>query len=154
MAIVDKYIWIDIVPLDGLPKSKIKRLAIKYVSICLRLIYKLSVSNYNYKRSAIKNIIIKWMSRHIPRQKVYGLFLKLITKYSFYESETVVSANDLNTSFYIYPQNIFGNPVKIFFENGLYNAPENYKKFLEIQYGDYMKLPPDEERDHHGFYLN
>lgn len=40
----------------------------------------------------------------------------------------------------------FGNPKKIQFENEFFNAPSDYDQVLKTTYGDYMKLPPEEER--------
>jgi lipopolysaccharide cholinephosphotransferase len=41
---------------------------------------------------------------------------------------------------------VYGEPVKLKFENGLYNAPAQYIHYLERIYKDYMKLPPMEKR--------
>jgi lipopolysaccharide cholinephosphotransferase len=149
----DKYVWVDIFPLDGLPDSKIKVFFIKYVSIFIRFIYKLSISDSTFKRKKIKNIIIKIVSKNFPYKKTYSLLEKIMSKYSFYTSKKIVSATEQNKSFYIYPVDIFGTPVKILFEDSLFFAPENYKKYLEIQYGDYMKIPPESERCGHEFTL-
>lgn len=41
---------------------------------------------------------------------------------------------------------LYGTPIKIPFEDGMFNAPENYHEVLTAGYGDYMKLPPEEKR--------
>ena len=45
-----------------------------------------------------------------------------------------------------YPPEIIENLSTINFEDGTYSAVKDYDKMLTIQYGDYMKLPPEEQR--------
>ena len=50
------------------------------------------------------------------------------------------------------PISIFDSFVDVSFEGKKYKAPIGYKEWLTIFYGDYMKLPPVEERkSHHTF---
>ena len=47
---------------------------------------------------------------------------------------------------------IFQNVVYVPFENYSFPIPEQADEYLRIRYGDYMKLPPEEERiPHHNF---
>ncbi|MDR2193392.1 MAG: LicD family protein [Treponema sp.] len=150
---LDQYIWIDIFPLDGLPENKIKSFFIKNASIVLRQLYMLTASDNTFPRNRIKNIIIKFVKFHFPYKKLYQVFLKLITLYSYDNSCNVASITEMNTSFYVYPKNIFGNSATLTFEDGRFNVPEKTTTYLEMQYGDYMKLPPEEERHNHAFVL-
>lgn len=45
-----------------------------------------------------------------------------------------------------YPADMFDRLTKLPFENGQYNVTAKYDEFLTIRYGDYMQLPPEEER--------
>ena len=46
---------------------------------------------------------------------------------------------------------LYGKPVRIPFENGLFCAPEHYHEVLTAGYGDYMELPPEDQRyPYHG----
>jgi lipopolysaccharide cholinephosphotransferase len=38
---------------------------------------------------------------------------------------------------------------KIEFEGGLYTVPSNYDAYLREIYGDYLKIPPESERESH-----
>lgn len=52
----------------------------------------------------------------------------------------------------IMPKEIIEETVDIEFEGRIFKAPVGYKKYLEIEYGDYMTLPPEEQRvSHHNF---
>lgn len=44
---------------------------------------------------------------------------------------------------------IYGEPIQIEFCGKLFNAPKGYDKILKKVYGDYMKLPPVEQRVNH-----
>ena len=46
----------------------------------------------------------------------------------------------------IYPRHIFEDYTKINFEGRRFSVISGYKEYLEITYGDYMKLPSEEER--------
>jgi len=46
----------------------------------------------------------------------------------------------------MYPKSIFNGYSCVEFENRQYMAMKGYEEFLVLAYGDYMKLPPEEQR--------
>lgn len=53
----------------------------------------------------------------------------------------------------IYDRDIFNELREVKFEDGNFMAISNYDYFLSLRYGDYMKLPPEEDRHpYHGFH--
>ena len=46
----------------------------------------------------------------------------------------------------LYDKKDFGEGIELNFEDGCYICPKEYKKILEMYYGDFMTLPPEEER--------
>lgn len=46
-----------------------------------------------------------------------------------------------------YPVELFKAPVPCTFENEVFSAPCDYDKYLTINYGDYMCLPPEDQRE-------
>lgn len=51
----------------------------------------------------------------------------------------------------IIPKSVFeGEAKEVEFEGEMFKAPPQYKEYLKLLYGDYMKLPPLEERKGHG----
>lgn len=46
----------------------------------------------------------------------------------------------------------FSEVTKVSFEGGEYNAPMKWHEVLKTSYGDYMQLPPEEERHAHEYY--
>ena len=50
------------------------------------------------------------------------------------------------------PAEIFSEAVELEFEGEHFRAPKGYDTYLTIEYGDYMTLPPVEQRvTHHDF---
>lgn len=65
---------------------------------------------------------------------------------------------DYETSEYIWPygggrlnmkKEFYGTPIRLQFEDGLFMAPEHYHEVLTLGYGDYMKLPAEDQRKPH-----
>ena len=50
----------------------------------------------------------------------------------------------------MYPKEMFAKTKEVEFEHGLYSAPWKTEEYLTQTYGDYMKLPPENERHGHG----
>ena len=50
------------------------------------------------------------------------------------------------------PKEMFDEYVDVEFEGKRFKAVKDYDTLLRVRYGDYMQLPPEEERvPHHGF---
>lgn len=49
----------------------------------------------------------------------------------------------------IYPSSLFSNITNIRFEDQEFNTMKDYDKYLKLTYGDYMKLPPVDQRGGH-----
>lgn len=52
-----------------------------------------------------------------------------------------------------YPKELFGTPVRLQFEDGMFPAPSQYYRFLRRQFGDSWMIVPDEsnQEDHNTF---
>lgn len=152
----DKYLWVDVFPLDALPADTKVIEKIKKKSILLRRLYKLSISDASFSRSPVKNFVIKFFTKILNYKKLYNAFLKTISSPCFSSPEYFVSACEMNKTFYLYPADLFlvENFKKILFEDSYFNAPSDFDKYLTIQYGSYMELPPEAERvSDHNFIL-
>ena len=76
-------------------------------------------------------------------KKSYILFNNFKTKHIAFFSGRYGIKRETHKYSDIYPFS------KIEFEGKYYNAPGNYDVFLKIIYGDYMRIPPPEERHTH-----
>ena len=76
------------------------------------------------------------------------------------QAEKQFAKYDYDSSEYIWPygggrlnmkKEYYGNPIRLQFEDGFFWAPEHYHEALTLGYGDYMKLPPEDQRKpYHG----
>lgn len=149
-------ICLDIFVFDDVPDSNIrwKIYFLKMKLIQGMLFVFLIDLNKNYP-SPIKKIIT------IVGSKVMRLFgIKSSTLKRWYK-KTVESSNNKNysrvyeniaqTYFEPIPKSIIYPLKKVPFENIDINVPNDYDSFLTILYGDYMKLPPVDERNAHPY---
>ena len=51
--------------------------------------------------------------------------------------------------YWYFPESVLRKTVKHKFEDEEFNIPQEYDCFLKVAYGDYMKLPPENERVTH-----
>lgn len=149
-------VFIDIFPLDGYnPNRRIKN-AINKIQYKLYNIHIDKSYTTNIKRS-IKSRIINAFTDIIYGNKNIVQLLekkeKIATKYNYDESEYVCPFFDPVKAplSLVFPKNYFGNGVVKKFEGIDVVIPQNYDAFLKQHYGDYMKLPPEEERKPHHY---
>lgn len=140
-------IWLDVFPFDKVPTDKKARKKF-FFKAKLRLVY---TRGYPYEKGGK---FLKLLSKIllIPSRKTQlkirnKIEKQIIDKYkdlkSGYEYMSLAATENFKT---FYPPEIIENLASITFENASYSAVKDYDKMLTIQYGDYMKLPPEEQR--------
>lgn len=146
-------IWLDIFPLVNLGGKldiNLKRKLIKATNFIQ--IDDLLENNYEEFSKLLGKFGVKLLSlfHKIPikkRQSLHRLLLGIV-----YNSRKKKKFAELwgNVTSY-YPKSILdGEPQKVEFEGRMYDTFPNYIKFLEIKYGNYMQLPPENQRVGHG----
>ena len=151
----EKYLWIDIFPIDGLPKNdaecyklykrkkRYERL-MKYRKINNEYLLQHNGILKRYIRLMIKNIL-KLFSDEYFAKKIISLTKKypynqsdyvgcLVWGYGPQERMTKEDAEDY---------------IEVTFEGSKYLGFKNFDQYLSNLYGDYMKLPPEEKRVTH-----
>lgn len=87
---------------------------------------------------------------NINTSNILNKSLKFLNKYADENSECVFDiAANANEYPQIFKKSDFGKGIKVDFEDTQVNVPEKYDEILKSLYGDYMKLPPEEERYNH-----
>lgn len=138
---------IDIFPIDNVPEDpklqrKIGKQLYKYYHI-------LSGKVGEQSRSKIKSFLKHFLGNLYPCSRA-KLKHKLLSVCAPYESlnTNLVAVPDYSGNFekYIFPKKLFTELVEIPFCGEPFKAPKDSDTFLKIQYGDYMKLPPENER--------
>ena len=133
-------IWLDVFAFDKVPTDKKKRKKFLFKAK-LRLVY---TRGFAYEKgSKLLKLISKILL--IPPRKTQLKIRNRIERQIIdkYEYMSLASTENFKT---FYPPKVIENVSTITFENGTYSAVSDYDKMLKIQYGDYMKLPPEEQR--------
>lgn len=152
------YAWIDIFPLDGMPKNglhnKLRRFRLLYRRMMLQLSVFDEIITLNKKRPTYERMII-WIAMHTPIQrmlsydKMWYKLDKALKAYPLEKAEYYVNFMGMYKFKDMIPKTVYGKGAKYQFEDGYFNGPEDYDAFLKHLYGDYMKLPPVEARNKH-----
>lgn len=139
-------IWIDIFPVDKVPAKKLRQ----KLMICIAIIGMIYTRGYPVtNRGKIYEVITSLMLV-IPKRlqrKIKISCDKSIMKYKDQEGGFVLrglySPDALKL---VFPENILKTTESILFENREFKICSDYDRMLTIHYGDYMQLPPEEER--------
>ena len=132
-------VWVDIFPLDGVGNDleKAKREVEnnkRYVKQILLLEEGKKINN--------KGRLLYF----VGRKRLHHILKHNLKRPSFYESTYVADIATLYDDIVIYNSDSFKGKRACNFENMEFNIPSNSEYILGTIYGDYMKLPPEEER--------
>lgn len=141
-------VWVDIFPIDGMPK--------KQPSLFFRgkhWFYKKlqRVDLYHGNEKIWLKILLKILRKLFPNK--HNSHVKQVDAYAravSYEEADLVG--DMVEVLPI-PQSKedFQERVKMDFEDTWFYGPKNWKTYLKLAYGNFMELPPKEKRITHGF---
>ena len=115
-------------------------------------IHKKEVFKYIHKKSKLQRIRNGLANRNLWPKKTMGFNLlnkaliradKEFARYRYEECEYIwpYGGGKLNLK-----KELYGNPIRLQFEDGMFNAPSHPQEVLRAGYGDYMTLPPEEKR--------
>lgn len=145
-------VCMDIFPIIAIPDSRMSQ---KKQELNTK-IYKFLCNKYfliNSVDTSIKNKIKKSVYKIMPNRIISFLkkiTLKNITKYNQEDYQMCGEILSMPYKEAMIENNIFGEPIYVEFEKKLLPIPKEYDKYLSQCYGDYMKLPPDNQRTGHG----
>lgn len=114
--------------------------------------------NYNYGIHIDLFILSNTPNNSLKRQlfikKLFhitpNLFKKIFDKsVAKYENETSKNVCEAGYYYNKFPKEVWESTKKVKFESIKINVPKDYDTFLKTTYGDYMKLPPKEQRKNH-----
>lgn len=143
-------VYIDIFPLDGLPSNEKQRIAL--VKKTLRYhYYLLLTSRKNKSRKNMIKTALSYIAYYPMATLGYKRWIKkienLITQIGYEESQLVGNlAIDTYIKKQCFDRKWFEEAVDLQFEGRFFPAPKGYDLFLKKIYGNYMELPPKEQR--------
>lgn len=159
----EQCIFIDIFPFDYIAPTtkKAKKQQIKTLFLD-RLIYLcgsahpiIPYQGVKYYLAASVCMGVHYFTKifHLSPRIIYNAFVKEATKYNHVNSKIVTSFGDgASLQYCANIQDVF--PLKeVKFENMTIKIMNNVDKHLKKTYGDYMKLPPKDQRINHAPYI-
>lgn len=142
-------IYLDVFPLDKAPEDiELQKKQISKLEFIKEL--KLLKRAYRYKPDFKNTVIKKIVSAMIfwtDMDKINADFDRECRRYENSDSKLLCSmSSHYRYSKQCMPAEIYGTPQLVKFEDKEYYAPEKLDDYLTRIYGDYMKLPPEDER--------
>lgn len=152
-------IFIDIFPINGYPNKKFQVFLYKTIVNSLNFKGLPSMPGYDQihskKRNAKKRKILILLSKlfwfFITPSKANAMRDNFIRKHQYPKSDLCVSGVTFKR---VLPRELFTGKCNVFFENNVMPAPLQYKRYLTMHYGDYTKLPNEQERHGHHYVVS
>lgn len=155
--IMPGYIWIDVMTMDGMPRSAIGRkiqcekFSFWYTVIGFARSSRIGAANETGKKG-LKKIGIKLnktlgLGKAINIKKAFNGFVRTKSKYDFDSSEYVHGTSSFYTNKAVFKRAWFEGERTEEFEGEQFSVPADSEAILNSIYGDYMKLPKEEKRE-------
>ena len=148
--------FLDIFPLDGFPDKGFSEWKHEKHILFYRMLSKLSVVHEisDRDRGKFENALVKVakttkIDRFLNTEKINKKLHSVIRKYGFYDSPRGGNVLGTYRDREIVPIEVFGEPKKMEFEGMQLSVHSQPEKYLENIYGDFMKLPKEEDRVGH-----
>lgn len=140
-------IYVDIIPIDGLPSEEdsARRYLKKMVTMRKWLQRNIDINVMQHKKPFIQTLVLRILGQIWPVSKGIKSFLHNSKKYPFDSSEYAAGFAVGNET-WLFKREDISEITEMSFEGHIVKAPINYDHCLRAVYGDYMKLPPEEER--------
>ena len=137
-------VWIDVFPLDRVKNiDKLKRRAHTFNLLTTVINYKLKIST----PTKLKTRLICFVLGLLSVKKLDQFRTKVMTSEEETDAKKYTSfASNLGPSKLLFDEDVYMPFKKIEFENCFFFAPANSEQWLKSAYGDYLTLPPEEER--------
>ncbi len=155
---VDLGVYVDVFPLDGVPKSRIAR-SLQFTWIkCIRTLMAVFFLDNRKSRSLHKRSLIALIQTLMPDSAIKWLHValeKAIRRYHYDSSSETCNFLGGSGKKEYFPKSWLGLDTRKCFEGMPLSIPREYHAYLTQKYGDYLRLPPEERRrTHHRYTLH
>ncbi|MEW7917778.1 LicD family protein [Enterococcus avium] len=144
----DSGIFIDIMPLDGIPENKFERKMFFFRLKALLLLNRTQKFGFFSDNSRKSKFLarITWFAKYFPKNYFLNSYLKEVKKYDFYDSDSSAFLWSFAMDRITFKTEDFRGYVETDFEDGTIRVPKGFDTYLRNQYGNYMELPSEENR--------
>lgn len=142
--------YVDVFILDGSDSNEAKRLKnIKKDSFLTDVIRQMQRDKNRMNKffNLCRNILVSI----VPVIKVQRYKDNQLSKYKVENSDLLYATENYKPSCLI-PKEWFNETEEKLFEGTLFTVPKEWDKLLTYEYGDYMQLPPEDERISHHYF--
>ena len=146
-------VWMDIFPMDIWPDEKETLRKIMKKHRFYKMMNKIYVAgNLTTMKKNILNIIGKGAYKILFRNKDYKYWNKKVIDMvtpceGIYVGDRIWPVEDKE----FFSKEVFSEAKYVKFRDGMFPIPVGYEEYLSKMYGDYMKLPKEEDRVFHDF---
>ena len=147
----EQNIWIDIFPVDNISNNRIMQKYCYLKVYCLKIIL---MYKYNYIKDHDNKILfnlIKFTSIFFNKEKLKSKLSKTVTKYNNINTDYFVEYSSPYLGKQIMPNEVYSSYKYHEFEGKNFKIIKNYDIYLTTLYGNFMQLPPKEDRYPHHF---
>ena len=146
------HLFIDIFPVDGLPKKKSD--AVKYLNNAekIKKIYYLSIANVGSGKTkfrAIAKVPAVILAKLVSTKTIVTYFDKYVKRYDFDSSNYVGAVASSCGERELFKKKDFISVKEYVFNGRFFHGISDAHSYLTRMFGDYMKLPRKEDRKKH-----
>ncbi len=151
-----KELFIDVLPYDEMPADdqlRQKKRSELFKS-CNTLFVRCGMAPWKHHHSPLKRFLasLKYIPFRIAaagktKSQLRSECLRVMTEYNGRNTGLVYENWGANAGGHPVPIEFFDSYTEINFEGELFKVPANYDGVLRAQYGDYMQLPPESQRE-------
>ena len=146
-------IWVDIFPYDNIADSntfKFKFFKLKYLRSIIRA--KCHYQTWQTEKGInwgkyLKNLPVRFISVFLNREKIINRYEQLSIENNDKQCAYVFENGTEDYAKWCFPKSIFGSLAEGKFEDTFFYIPSDSDQYLQTAYGDYMRLPPVEQRE-------
>ncbi len=149
-------IFVDVFPIDRIPRGRLAQKIYYYNALLYQLYTREFVPPRAGRLTQIMTSFLLKAVRGKARKKMRRFFFHQLIIYNKFPSLPLIAVETQGTLKQILPGNIMDKFVELPFGDGVFPCMREYDAYLTLKYGDYMKLPPAEQRSwqHHPIVLD
>ena len=141
-------IWIDIFPLDYVPNSRIGRTICNAHCFCIRKLFYSAAGKYRAS-TRLQRTLYSFFSK-IPLETVVSYYNRYVQYRNKKQTDWVrILMFPTPNKQCGYLSHWYKQRANITFEGETFSAIRDYHEYLSFKFGDYMTLPPLEQRKQH-----
>ena len=140
----ERGIFVDVFKLDNVSSNGIYA---HWQYLCAKVLLCYQLSLRTYKGASLKKKMLMWLTFPLKYDVLHRFLTKQVEYlncgsseyWGFFYGRTKYRTSVLN-------KKIYGTPLRVPFENLELPVPEHYHEYLTKMFGNYMQLPPKEQR--------